>query len=57
VKVQVPSTARLSDEEMAAVVIAITSLSRSTVMTPDDEEVTPAWRFSGRWFGPHPRRG
>ena len=46
----------LSEEEMAAVVIAIEMLVPSRATLDDNVDPTPAWRFSGRWFtGPRTR--
>lgn len=41
----------LSEEEMAAAVIAIELLMSPRRVLDDTPDVTPAWRFSGRWFG------
>jgi hypothetical protein len=40
----------LSEEEMAAVVIVIEMLTSPTPALEEVRDVTPAWRFSGRWF-------
>jgi hypothetical protein len=45
----------LSEEEMAAVVIAVEMLTSSPPALEEVRDVTPAWRFSGRWFD-HGRR-
>jgi hypothetical protein len=39
----------LESDEMAAVIIAIEMLT-SRSRSPDDVDVTPPWRFSGRSF-------
>jgi hypothetical protein len=49
------SGSNLSEEEMAAVVIAVEMLTSSPRATEEVRDVTPAWRFSGRWFD-HGRR-
>jgi len=56
VRVQLPSSAGLSPEEMAAVVIAVTTLSGRGAPAPPPEVLTPPWRFSGRWFSASRRR-
>ena len=40
----------LSEEEVAAVVIAIEMLTSSPPVLDESRDVTPVWRFSGRWF-------
>jgi hypothetical protein len=45
----------LSEEEMAAVVIVIEMLTSSAPALEEVRDITPAWRFSGRWFD-HGRR-
>lgn len=45
----------LSEEEMAAVVIVIEMLTSSPPALEEVRDITPAWRFSGRWFD-HGRR-
>ncbi|MDH2904460.1 MAG: hypothetical protein PXZ08_11025 [Actinomycetota bacterium] len=55
----VGAESQLSDEEMAAVAIAIemlTSSPPSPSAFEDSPDVTPAWRFSGRCFEPGRRR-
>ena len=43
------------EEEMAAVVVAIQMLTTSRRAREESRDITPAWRFSGRWFD-HGRR-
>ncbi len=46
----------LSEEEMAAVVIAVATLGARRGVASAPEVTTPPWRFSGRWFtGPRTR--
>ena len=40
----------LSEEEVAAVVIAVEMLISTRPALEESRDVTPAWRFSGRWF-------
>ena len=40
----------LSDEEMAVLVIAVELLTTPRRVVDDAPDVTPPWRFSGRWF-------
>lgn len=44
-----PSSGPSSEDEMAAVVIALEMLG-ATRAVREDSDVTPVWRFSGRWF-------
>ncbi len=44
------STTPLSEEEMAAVVIAIELLRTPRPVGEETADATPPWRFSGRWF-------
>ena len=43
-----------SEEEMAVVAIALELLTDTTPAVEESRDVTPAWRFSGRWFD-HPQ--
>jgi hypothetical protein len=49
------SGSNLSEEEMAAVVIAVEMLTAAPPAIDEVRDATPAWRFSGRWFD-HGRR-
>ncbi len=40
--------------ELAAVTAAVASLASPSPGTAIDTDVTPAWRFSGRWFAGSP---
>ncbi len=54
--VELPATPGLSEEEMAAVVIAVATLGARRGVASAPEVTTPPWRFSGRWFtGPRTR--
>ena len=51
-----PRSTALSSEEMTAVVVAVTLLTKARpVAVTDDARETPPWRFSGRRFGTSPR--
>ena len=39
-----------SEEDVAAVVAALTLLRDSSPVVEEPVDVTPPWRFSGRWF-------
>ena len=40
----------LSEDAMAVMAIAMEMLTDLTPPVEESREVTPAWRFSGRWF-------
>ena len=40
-----------SDEELAAIMVAYQAVARPVVVvTAETPSVSPAWRFSGRWW-------
>ena len=45
------SSTPLSEEEMAALVVAIELLVTPRRVLDENLDTTPPWRFSGRWFG------
>jgi hypothetical protein len=45
----------LSEEEVAAVVVVIEMFTTTPPALEEVGDITPAWRFSGRWFD-HGRR-
>jgi hypothetical protein len=56
VNVEFPSRHPLSDDEMAAVVVAVELLGARGAPAVEEPATAPAWRFSGRWYAPASRR-